>query len=111
MSPNKKAGGRNRIPIEFLDTEQDSEENNDSPNEPGRDNGSVEDLPEQFANPEGASEEEDASDDSIDASSELDDGDLDDDLEEEELRIRQVNEPRANLADLYWLSWLQLGPS
>jgi len=85
MSPNKKAGGRNRIPIEFLDTGQDSEENNDSPNQPGRDNGSVEDLPEQFANPEGASEEEDASDDSIDASSELDDGDLDDDLEDEEL--------------------------
>lgn len=84
MSPNKKAGGRNRIPIEFLDPEQDSEENKDSANEPGRDNGSAEDLtPEQFATPEVASEEEDAADDSIDASSEIED--LDDDLEGEEL--------------------------
>jgi molecular chaperone GrpE len=85
MSPNKKAGGRNRIPIEFLDTEQDSEENKDSSNVSGRDNGSAEDLPEQFANPEVSSEEDDASDDSIDASSELEDDDFDDDLEEEEL--------------------------
>lgn len=86
MSPNKKAGGRNRIPIEFMDTEQDSEENKDSSNEPGRDNGSAEDVtPEQFANPEVASEDEEVSDDSIDASSELDDDDLDDDLEAEEL--------------------------
>lgn len=85
MSPNKKAGGRNRIPIEFLDTEQESEENNDSANEPGRDNGSDEDLSEQFANSEVAAEDEDVSDDSIEGSSELDEDDLDDDLEGEEL--------------------------
>lgn len=85
MSPNKKAGGRNRIPIEFLDTERDSEENKDSSNVSGRDNGSAEDLSEQFANPEVSSEEDDASDDSIDASFQLEDDDLDDDLEVEEL--------------------------
>lgn len=88
MSPNKKAGGRNRIPIEFLDTEQESEENNDSANEPGRDNGSDEDLSEQFANSEVAAEDEDVSDDSIEGSSELDEDDLDDDLEGEELPQR-----------------------
>ena len=52
MAPNKKAGGRNRIPVEFVDTEQENEISSESPavDEPREGNGSDEDvIPEEFA--------------------------------------------------------------
>ena len=30
MAPNKKAGGRNRIPVEFVDSEQENEISSES---------------------------------------------------------------------------------
>jgi molecular chaperone GrpE len=52
MSPNKKASGRNRIPVEFVDTEQENEISSESHavNEPRDENGPEEDvIPDEFA--------------------------------------------------------------
>jgi molecular chaperone GrpE len=51
MSPNQKASGPNRIPVEFVDTEQENEISSDSEavNEPREENGPDEDvIPEEF---------------------------------------------------------------
>jgi len=52
MSPNKKASGQNRIPVEFVDTEQENEISSESQavNEPGEEDGPEEDvIPGEFA--------------------------------------------------------------
>lgn len=52
MSPNKKASGRSRIPVEFVDTEQENEISSESEavNEPREENGPDEDvIPDEFA--------------------------------------------------------------
>lgn len=52
MSPNKKASGRNRIPVEFVDTEQENEISSESQavDEPPEGNGPDEDvIPDEFA--------------------------------------------------------------
>lgn len=52
MSPNKKASGRNRIPVEFVDTKQENEISSESldVDEPREENGPDEDLiPDEFA--------------------------------------------------------------
>jgi molecular chaperone GrpE len=75
MAPNKKASGRNRIPVEFVDTEQENEISSESQsvNEPGQDNGPDEDaIPEEFTGVEDALEDgsEDSSEDPSEFSSE-----------------------------------------
>ena len=51
MSPNKKASGRNRIPVEFVDTEQENEISSQSQdvNEPGDDGRDEDVIPAEFA--------------------------------------------------------------
>ena len=54
MSPNKKASGRNRIPVQFVDAEQESEISNESKAviQPGLDGTDEDGIPDEFADVE-----------------------------------------------------------
>ena len=65
MSPNKKPGGRNRIPVEFVDTEQENDISSQSKSvdEPSQEDGPDEYvIPDEFADADVASFEDDTDD-------------------------------------------------
>jgi molecular chaperone GrpE len=77
MSPNKKASGRNRIQVEFVDTEQENEISSDSQamNEPREENGPDEDvIPDEFADVDGENVEDNSEEPSEDPSEFSSDG-------------------------------------
>jgi molecular chaperone GrpE len=79
MSPNKKSSGRNRIPVEFVDTEQENEISSDSHNvdEPREGNGPDEDaIPDEYTDME-IEAVDDYSEESDFSSDDEDEGDTD----------------------------------
>ncbi len=74
MSPNKKASGRNHIPVEFVDTEPESEISSESQavNEPREENGPNENvIPDEFAGVDVEAVEDRAEDPSESSSDEI----------------------------------------